>query len=108
LDREYVLVIYPIDGMRAFISGVPVWGTLIGMQKDGRAIMGMIEQPFTGERYFADQNGSIYTGPEGERRLATRQCDALSNAILFTTSPHLFAGEEMEKYREIEGQVRLF
>lgn len=68
----------------------------------------MIEQPFTGERYFADQNGSIYTGPEGERRLATRQCDALSNAILFTTSPHLFAGEEMEKYREIESQVRLF
>ncbi|MBA1344718.1 histidinol-phosphatase [Rhizobium leguminosarum] len=108
LDREYVWVIDPIDGTRAFISGVPVWGTLIGLQKAGRAIMGMIEQPFTGERYFADQNGSIYTGPEGERRLATRQCDALSNAILFTTSPHLFAGEEMEKYREIESQVRLF
>ncbi len=54
LDREYVWVIDPIDGTRAFISGVPVWGTLIGLQKNGRAIMGMIEQPFTGERYFAD------------------------------------------------------
>lgn len=108
LDRDHVWVIDPIDGTRAFIAGVPVWGTLIGLQKKGRAIMGMIEQPFTGERYFADENGSIYSGPEGERRLVTRQCDTLSNAILFTTSPHLFAGAEMEKYREIESQVRLF
>ncbi|MEX2694404.1 histidinol-phosphatase [Rhizobium mongolense] len=108
LDRDYVWIIDPIDGTRAFISGVPVWGTLIGLQKNGRAIMGMIEQPFTGERYFADQNGSTYSGPEGERRLKTRDCGALSNAILFTTSPHLFTGLEMEKYREIERQVRLF
>jgi len=108
LDREYVWVIDPIDGTRAFISGGPVWGTLIGLQRDGRAIMGMIEQPFTGERYFADANGSIYSGPEGERRLQVRDCGALTNAILFTTSPHLFVGVEMEKYREIESQVRLF
>jgi len=108
LDREYVWVIDPIDGTRAFISGVPVWGTLIGLQRDGRAIMGMIEQPFTGERYFADPNGSIYSGPEGERRLQVRDCGALANAILFTTSPHLFTGAEMEKYREVESQVRLF
>ena len=108
LDREYVWVIDPIDGTRAFISGVPVWGTLIGLQKNGRAVMGMIEQPFTGERYFADENGAIYTGPEGERRLQVRDCGSLSNAILFTTSPHLFTGSEMDKYREIESQVRLF
>jgi myo-inositol-1(or 4)-monophosphatase len=108
LDREYVWVIDPIDGTRAFISGVPVWGTLIGLQQNGRAIMGMIEQPFTGERYFADGSGSYYTGPEGERQLKVRDCGQLSDAILFTTSPHLFVGEEMEKYREIESQVRLF
>jgi histidinol phosphatase-like enzyme (inositol monophosphatase family) len=108
LDRENVWVIDPIDGTRAFISGVPVWGTLIGLQTNGRAIMGMIEQPFTGERYFADQSGSYYTGPEGERKLKVRDCGVLANAILFTTSPHLFTGAEMDKYREIESQVRLF
>ncbi|MDM9625803.1 histidinol-phosphatase [Rhizobium sp. S152] len=108
LDREYVWVVDPIDGTRAFISGVPVWGTLIGLYKNGRAIMGMIEQPFTGERYFADETASFYAGPEGERRLQVRDCGALSNAIMFTTSPHLFAGTEMERYREIESQVRLF
>jgi histidinol phosphatase-like enzyme (inositol monophosphatase family) len=91
LDRENVWVIDPIDGTRAFISGVPVWGTLIGLQTNGRAIMGMIEQPFT-----------------GERKLKVRDCGVLANAILFTTSPHLFTGAEMDKYREIESQVRLF
>ncbi len=108
LDREHVWVIDPIDGTRAFISGVPVWGTLIGLQKNGRATMGMIDQPFTGERYFADGNGATYSGPDGERRLQVRDCGSLSNATLFTTSPHLFLGEELAKYREIENQVRLF
>lgn len=108
LDREYVWVIDPIDGTRAFISGVPVWGTLIGLYRNGCSIMGMIEQPFTGERYFADEEASFYAGPEGERRLQVRDCGALSNAIMFTTSPHLFTGMEMDRYREIESQVRLF
>ena len=109
LDREYVWVIDPIDGTRAFISGVPVWGTLIGLQRNGRAVMGMIEQPFTGERYFADANGSIYSGPEGERRLQVRDCGTLGNAILFTTSPHLFKEtEDDRRYREIERKARLF
>ena len=94
LDREHVWVIDPIDGTRAFISGVPVWGTLIGLQKNGRAVMGLIDQPFTGERYFADGNGATYSGPDGERRLRVRDCGSLSNAILFTTSPHLFAVDQ--------------
>lgn len=108
LDREHVWVIDPIDGTRAFISGVPVWGTLIGLYRNGRAIMGLVDQPFTGERYFADGSISSYTGPGGDRQLKVRDCGSLSKAILFTTSPHLFGGVEMEKYREIEEQVRLF
>ncbi|MET0748058.1 MAG: histidinol-phosphatase [Rhizobium sp.] len=108
LEREHVWVIDPIDGTRAFISGVPVWGTLIGLYRNGRAVMGLIDQPFTGERYFADGRTSQYTGPGGDKTLAVRDCGSLSKAILFTTSPHLFVGVEMEKYRAIEDQVKLF
>jgi histidinol phosphatase-like enzyme (inositol monophosphatase family) len=108
LDRDYVWVIDPIDGTRAFISGVPVWGTLIGLYHKGRAVMGLIDQPFTGERYFADGQASAYSGPGGDRLLKVRDCGSLSKAILFTTSPHLFVGVEMEKYRAIEEQARLF
>jgi histidinol phosphatase-like enzyme (inositol monophosphatase family) len=108
LDREHVWVIDPIDGTRAFISGIPVWGTLIGLQRAGRAIMGLIDQPFTGERFFAGGAGSFYSGPGGERRLKVRDCASLSNAILFTTSPHIFTGEAAARYRQVEERVRLF
>lgn len=108
LDREHVWVIDPIDGTRAFISGVPVWGTLIGLQKDGRSIMGLMDQPFTGERYFADGSAAWYQGPDGERQIRTRDCGDLSNAILFTTSPHMFVGEDSRKYKAVQDRVRLF
>ncbi len=108
LDRELVWVIDPIDGTRAFISGLPVWGTLIGLYKNGRAVAGMIDQPFTRERYFADETGAYYSGPDGERPIATRNCRGLENATLFTTSPHLFEGEDMARYRSVESKVRLF
>lgn len=107
LDRDLVWVVDPIDGTRAFISGVPVWGTLIGLQEKGRAIMGLMDQPFTGERYFADGKKSWYSGPGGERQLKTRDCASLSDAILFTTSPHIF-GEDLERYMRVQNSVRLF
>lgn len=108
LDRDLLWVIDPIDGTRAFISGVPVWGTLIGLREKGRAIMGLMDQPFTGERYFADGKSAWYAGPDGERQLKTRACDSLSNAILFTTSPHIFSGDAHERYMRVQDQVRLF
>jgi histidinol phosphatase-like enzyme (inositol monophosphatase family) len=108
LDREFVWVIDPIDGTRAFISGLPVWGTLIGLWQDGRARMGLIDQPFTGERYFADGERSHYRGPGGERVLVTSDCRSVTNAIMFTTSPHLFKDEDDRRYRNVEGRARLF
>lgn len=108
LDREYVWVIDPIDGTRAFISGVPVWGTLIGLYRNGRAVMGLIDQPFTGERYFADGTQSLYSGPEGRRVLSTRACERLSDAIMFTTSPHIFDATDRPRYDAVQDKVRLF
>ncbi|MDD1499655.1 histidinol-phosphatase [Agrobacterium sp. CNPSo 3708] len=108
LDREHVWVIDPIDGTRAFISGVPVWGTLIGFQSGGRARMGLMDQPFTGERYYADGEKAWYKGPEGEKEIRTRACRSLSDAILFTTSPHIFTAPEAERYGAVQDKVRLF
>lgn len=108
LDREYVWVIDPIDGTRAFISGVPVWGTLIGLYRNGRAVMGLVDQPFTGERYFADGTRAVYSGPEGGRVLATRACAGLADAIMFTTSPHIFVDGDRQRYEAVQDKVRLF
>ncbi|WDZ76042.1 histidinol-phosphatase [Ensifer adhaerens] len=108
LDREYVWVIDPIDGTRAFISGLPVWGTLIGLYRHGEAVMGLMDQPFTGERYFADGKTTSYRGPGGEQVLSTRACNSLSDAVLFTTSPHLYTGDFKTKYEAVQNKVRLF
>jgi fructose-1,6-bisphosphatase/inositol monophosphatase family enzyme len=53
-DAEYVWVLDPIDGTKSFISGLPTWGTLIGLMHNGLPVYGMMSQPFTRERYFGD------------------------------------------------------
>jgi histidinol phosphatase-like enzyme (inositol monophosphatase family) len=107
LDRDYVWVIDPIDGTRAFISGLPVWGTLIGLYHKGEAVMGLMDQPFTEERYFADGKDAFYRGRDGNRKIATRPCADLSQAILFTTSPHLYTGDIKTRFEAVQSKVQL-
>ncbi len=100
-------IIDPIDGTRAFISGLPVWGTLVGLTTGGKAVAGLMSQPFTGELYFADETGSFYEGPGGARRLVTRKTTRLSEATLFTTTPALFKGDARALYDRLEASIRL-
>lgn len=104
-DRLWV--IDPIDGTRAFISGLPVWGTLVGLTIGGDAVAGMMSQPFTGELYLGTEDGSFYEGPGGPRRLSTRRVETLAEATLFTTTPALFSGGLRERYDRLERGVRL-
>ncbi len=107
ISSRNVWVIDPIDGTRAFISGLPVWGTLVGLTVDGDAVAGMMSQPFTGELFYADGQRSHYEGPGGDRVLATRQTRDLGDATLFTTTPALFKGPMRGLYDTLEGAVRL-
>ncbi|BCH08403.1 histidinol-phosphatase [Mesorhizobium sp. 131-3-5] len=83
-------VIDPIDGTRPFICGIPVWGTLIGLTVEGRACMGMMSQPFTGERFWATGNEAWTSGASGPSRLRTKAAGSLATAILHTNSPDRF------------------
>lgn len=104
---DYVWVLDPIDGTRAFISGLPTWGTLIGLTYKGRPVFGMMHQPFTGERFFGDCGSSTYRGPGGERKLMTRRCASLKDAVISTTSPRLFSGDDLRAYDRVESVARL-
>lgn len=104
---SHVWVIDPIDGTRAFISGLPVWGTLVGLTVDGDAVAGLMSQPFTGELFYANGAGSFYEGPGGDRRLSVRKTTKLEEATLFTTTPALFKGVARNRYDELERNVRL-
>ena len=62
-------ILDPVDGTRPFLCGLPVWGTLIGLYHENQAKMGMMAQPVTGERFWADGVASWYQGPRGKSKL---------------------------------------
>ncbi|TXR49689.1 histidinol-phosphatase [Phyllobacterium endophyticum] len=107
LDHSHVWVIDPIDGTRAFISGIPVWGTLAGLTIEGDAVAGLMSQPFTNELFMCDGEASWYEGPGGNRRLATRKTKELADATLFTTTPAMFKDNKRNAYDRVEQHVRL-
>lgn len=106
-NADHVWVLDPIDGTRSFITGLPVWGVLIGLLHQGKPVLGMMAQPFTGERFAGDGGRAWYRGPDGRHPLATRACERLADAALFTTTPRLFNGNELEAYERIEKAARL-
>ena len=107
-DAEYVWVLDPIDGTRAFIAGLPLWGTLIGLQRRGVPVFGMMHQPFMAERFWGDGGGASYrSGAKAQQPLRTRRCGSLSDALISTTSPFLFAPEQGEAYRRLEREAKL-
>lgn len=107
LDAENVWILDPIDGTRAFISGLPVWGVLIGHKQNGKAHVGMMVQPFTGERFVGDCRTAWLKRAGETTVLKTRACLSLSDATLFTTDPALLKGNAAQKYQAIEKQVQL-
>ncbi len=106
-DAQYQWIIDPIDGTRAFISGLPTWGTLIGLYKAGKPYAGIMHQPFTDERYVCDSEASVLVYKDEVLVLETSQVQNLSEAILMTTTPALFGKDEFERYNRVEAACKL-
>jgi myo-inositol-1(or 4)-monophosphatase len=106
-DAEYVWVLDPIDGTKSFIAGMPAWGTLIALLRSGEPVFGMMNQPFTRERFSGDGRKAHYRGPAGTRDLRVRACATLAEAVLFTTSPLLMNAGDRERFDRVEQAVRL-
>lgn len=108
-SSPYTWVIDPIDGTRAFITGMPLWGTLIGVTCDGRAEVGMMDQPYTGERIWSTPSAAIWRRVGGRsQRIKTAECRRLADARLTTTSPDLFGdGHELESFARLKASARL-
>lgn len=108
-DARYRWVVDPIDGTRAFITGSPMWGTLIGLTDGNRPLLGVMDQPFTGERFWSDGAASYTRRGTGEPlRIRTRPCARLAEAVLMTTDPALFAaGAERDGFEALKREVRM-
>ncbi|KAG8655916.1 bifunctional phosphatase IMPL2, chloroplastic [Manihot esculenta] len=101
---DYVWVLDPIDGTKSFITGKPLFGTLIALLHRGKPIVGVINQPILRERWIGISGRR--TTLNGEE-LSTRSCAKLSQAYLYTTSPHLFSGDAEEAFARVRSKVKV-
>jgi histidinol phosphatase-like enzyme (inositol monophosphatase family) len=107
-DAEFVWVLDPVDGTRAFVAGLPTWCTLIGLRYQGRPVLGSISQPFLGEVYLGHAGGSRLVSPYGETRLQVRPCPLLTAAVIATTDPEgLFDGAELGAWTQVRAAARI-
>ena len=97
-EAEHVWVLDPVDGTTAFMAGLPAYGTLIGLARGGRPVLGIIDQPVTRERWIGiDGDGTWRNGD----RVHTSACDRLGDALVCTTSAEYYEGEDVHAYRRI-------
>lgn len=98
--RQWVLD--PIDGTTSFMAGRPIFGTLIAVLHDGWPVIGIIDQPITRERWAGRiGEGTTFNG----KPTMVRHCRELSDAVLATTSPHLFAGDDVDAFMGVARSV---
>ncbi|KAA8546006.1 hypothetical protein F0562_020543 [Nyssa sinensis] len=101
---DYVWVLDPIDGTKSFITGKPLFGTLIALLHKGKPILGIIDQPVLRERWIGiSGRRTTLNGQE----VHTRSCAKLSQAYLYTTSPHLFGGDAEVAFARVRTKVKV-
>lgn len=100
-------IVDPIDGTRSYLSGTPCWGVLIAVADDDGPFLGVIDQPFIGERFIGGFGVASVTGPMGTAPLRTRHQPDLSQAILFSTFPEVGTLDERRAFERVSQQCRL-
>ncbi len=107
-DAEFVWVLDPVDGTRAFIAGLPVWTTLISLRVAGDPALSSIGQPYMGELFIGSKAGSRLIGREGQRPLKVRPCPKLTDAVIHTTDPNqYFDGAELGAWNQVRAAAKL-
>lgn len=102
-DAEFTWVLDPIDGTKSFLTGKPIFGTLIGLARHGRPILGVIDQAILGERWLgAAGRPTTFNGAAAR----TRSCARLDSAILATTGPDDLRGQSAVGFERLHGRVK--
>jgi inositol-phosphate phosphatase/L-galactose 1-phosphate phosphatase/histidinol-phosphatase len=103
-EADFVWVLDPIDGTKSFISGIPLFGTLIALAHHGRPILGIIDQPIARERWIgAAGRATTFNG----NPVRTRPCAGLAAATVFSTSPDMFIGADVAAHARIAAAAKL-
>jgi histidinol phosphatase-like enzyme (inositol monophosphatase family) len=106
-DAEFVWVLDPVDGTRAFVAGLPLWTTLIGLRWRGSPVLGSIGQPYLDEVFVGSAEGSRLIRGGQSTPLRVRSCPQLSHAVISTTDPDLFDADEAAAWTGLRAASRL-
>jgi inositol-phosphate phosphatase / L-galactose 1-phosphate phosphatase / histidinol-phosphatase len=103
-DAEFVWVLDPIDGTKSFISGVPLFGTLIALAHHGKPILGVIDQPISRERWLgAVGRATTHNGAS----VRCRPCHGIAAATVFATTPEMFKGADSDAFGRVAAAAKL-
>jgi len=103
-DAEFVWVLDPIDGTKSFISGVPLFGTLIALARCGAPILGIIDQPISRERWVGTAGRpTTHNG----RPISCRACPGIPSATVFATTPEMFRDSDADAFARVAGAAKL-
>lgn len=104
---DYEWCIDPIDGTKSFIQGVPLWGTLISLTKNQKIILGIADIPALDERYIGYLGNSYKIIKGRKTKLRVKELNNISNSILNTTSPYLFANKsDQSSFEKLSKKVK--
>lgn len=106
-SEPYLWTLDPIDGTRAYIAGLPLWTTLIALSFEGTPIIGIIDQPVLGERYLGAPGAAALETAAGSAALKVRPCARLTDAVISTTDPFIFAPAEYAAFEQVRRAARL-
>lgn len=102
--KDYLWVLDPIDGTKSFITGKPVFGTLISLLYKGVPILGVLDQPIQKERWLGVSGRQTTLNGES---ISTRKCTEVSSAYLYATTPHMFEGKTEIAFNALRDKVRI-
>ncbi|MDM0076059.1 histidinol-phosphatase [Variovorax sp. J2P1-59] len=104
LDAERIWVLDPIDGTRSFITGSPLWGTLIALVRGGRVELGMVDMPVLGERWIGQAGIGAQRNGQPVR---VRDCRTIAEARIVTTSPDIFNADDWQAFDRLSRQCAM-
>ncbi|MBV1856836.1 MAG: histidinol-phosphatase [Nannocystaceae bacterium] len=109
-DARLRWVLDPVDGTRSFVCGVPTWTTLIALEMEGEPMLGVIDQPYVGERWVGSREGTLLHRGGNIRKVATSGRTALSDARISTTDPRAaayFTESDAAAFARVAGECKL-
>ncbi|MBF0888170.1 MULTISPECIES: inositol monophosphatase family protein [Gluconobacter] len=106
-NGDWLWVLDPIDGTRAFLTGRPTFGTLISLFHKGRPVLGLIDQPVTGERWIGvSGRPTQFLSDRLPGTIGTRPCPNAAEAELSCTAPEIMTAAHAPRFANLQKHTR--